>query len=428
MSDSGISSLENSGSFSDYCPEFFLNFLKKNDIDIKVYERDERKNLRFVWLNLQRANEETLMAEFVDSKKLNFFDDIYSIPGEESLSNSRLCREGALLGIDPSSALAVANLSLQPKEDLLDLCCAPGSKLILCAQKICPILENNSPTRGSVTGVDVSRARLSVAVSLVKRFGVGRCRLFVGDGKLFDIGPINVHDPRYTVGMHMESLETDYKDRNFFTERVGYCPIEPPSSGKMDDLGRFSHNTGDTEKNIKVKDIQNEMNNYACKILYSSTDYRRMPTSMKSPTYDKVLVDAPCTHDGSIKHVRKMIGLIKKDKKMREEIELLYSENNLEDLYKDQFGLLAQGFSLVKRDGILVYSTCSLAKRQNEDVIINFLNHFGSSKVQIEDPIGPEEWKFSFIDRNGGKHTALRVFPGYGFGGGFFVCRIRRIS
>ncbi|CAG8689045.1 8034_t:CDS:2, partial [Cetraspora pellucida] len=48
----------------------------------------------------------------------------------------------------------------------------------------------------------------------------------------------------------------------------------------------------------------------------------------------------------------------------------------------DKRNLLKNGWSLLKPGGILVYSTCSLSYKQNEDVIGWFLSHFPNSKLE----------------------------------------------
>lgn len=53
----------------------------------------------------------------------------------------------------------------------------------------------------------------------------------------------------------------------------------------------------------------------------------------------------------------------------------------METLKVLQRQLLWNGFQLLKPGGILVYSTCSFSPKQNEDVILWFLNQAGDSVV-----------------------------------------------
>lgn len=85
--------------------------------------------------------------------------------------------------------------------------------------------------------------------------------------------------------------------------------------------------------------------------------------------YDKVLVDAECTHDGSIKHIQKFENWGWKTLERR-----VLNAERTDDLTTLQFQLLSNGFKLLKVGGYLVYSTCSLTSSQNEDVVVRFLS------------------------------------------------------
>ncbi|KAG8462288.1 hypothetical protein KFE25_012108 [Diacronema lutheri] len=80
--------------------------------------------------------------------------------------------------------------------------------------------------------------------------------------------------------------------------------------------------------------------------------------------YDRVLVDAECTHDGSVKHLAKFAawGWETFEARVLDAARL----TNLEAL---QRSLLSNGFEQLRPGGELVYSTCSFARRQNEDIV-----------------------------------------------------------
>lgn len=99
--------------------------------------------------------------------------------------------------------------------------------------------------------------------------------------------------------------------------------------------------------------------------------------------YDKVLVDAECTHDGSIFH------LIKQDACNWNSLDKILEPERLHNLENLQRKLILNGFRLLKPGGILVYSTCSFFKSQNED-IVSWLIQFCSGQAVIE-PIPDNE-------------------------------------
>lgn len=335
-------------------PVEFVTFCQQRNINMDIY-----KTKPYKYIYLLEPTEE-IKQEFVDADSLNWNEHFLRLPPDASIAHTRAFRVGQILPLDPSSWLAVENLSLLPGEHVLDLCCAPGAKLILISKKVCPPDEGTS--YGSVTGVDISKRRLAAALKMVKRHKLPRVRLFCNDGRIFST---RVHD----------ILTASDPDARPFKELYG---------------------TSDTPT-------------------YSSTPYRRFPGRISGKLYDKVLVDAQCTHDGSIKHVRKHVENNWKDFDPDQ-----YSEKDLDKLYELQLDLLTNGFEQLKPGGILVYSTCSLTEEQNEAIISRFMESH-SHLAQTVPPVGYNDYQINF---NG--QYAMRIPPSSNTGGGFFLCRIER--
>jgi 16S rRNA (cytosine967-C5)-methyltransferase len=76
-------------------------------------------------------------------------------------------------------------------------------------------------------------------------------------------------------------------------------------------------------------------------------------------SFDMVLVDAPCSGTGTIRH--------------NPELRYFLVANDLGDLSGKQLKILTNASKLVKRGGLLGYSTCSLEREENEDVVDTFL-------------------------------------------------------
>ncbi|CAG8760851.1 8993_t:CDS:1, partial [Gigaspora rosea] len=91
--------------------------------------------------------------------------------------------------------------------------------------------------------------------------------------------------------------------------------------------------------------------------------------------------------------------------------------------------LLKNGWTLLKPGGILVYSTCSLSHKQNEDVIGWFLSHYPNSKLEpipnINNMTVAPLKKSRYIDVD--ISNAVRFDPIYSNTSGFFVARIRKL-
>ncbi len=71
--------------------------------------------------------------------------------------------------------------------------------------------------------------------------------------------------------------------------------------------------------------------------------------------FDRVLVDAPCSGTGTLAR--------------NPEIKWRLSEADIRDLQRRQIAILRNALALVATGGVLVYSTCSLEREENEDVV-----------------------------------------------------------
>lgn len=77
--------------------------------------------------------------------------------------------------------------------------------------------------------------------------------------------------------------------------------------------------------------------------------------------FDSVLVDAPCSG----------LGLLRK----KPDIRLNRNESDIESLSAVQIKILNNCASYVKEGGVLLYCTCTLSKRENKDIIKEFLSN-----------------------------------------------------
>jgi 16S rRNA (cytosine967-C5)-methyltransferase len=78
------------------------------------------------------------------------------------------------------------------------------------------------------------------------------------------------------------------------------------------------------------------------------------------PTFDAVLVDAPCSGFGTLG--RKIDARWSK------------SEETIEELARIQAEILGNAAHLVKPGGFMVYSTCTIERQENEDIVAGFLS------------------------------------------------------
>lgn len=121
--------------------------------------------------------------------------------------------------------------------------------------------------------------------------------------------------------------------------------------------------------------------------------------------FDRVLLDVPCSGLG---------GGSKPDARFRR------TQDDIRRISGIQSAILGTCSRYVKAGGILVYSTCTVSKAENEDVITDFLEkNKGFELVPITGSISDE-----ITER--GKSGMLQLFPNTDGVDGFFIGKLRR--
>jgi len=111
-------------------------------------------------------------------------------------------------------------------------------------------------------------------------------------------------------------------------------------------------------------------------------------TNISLPMADRILVDAPCSGTGVFAK--------------RSDIRWRKSEKDIEELSSLQTDLLRNAARQLKKDGILVYSTCTMEPEENGDVIRKFLKEHKNFK--IDDAA-------KFVDESLTKAGAVATYP-----------------
>ncbi len=121
-------------------------------------------------------------------------------------------------------------------------------------------------------------------------------------------------------------------------------------------------------------------------------------------SFDAVLVDAPCSGTGTIRH--------------NPEIRYHLRETDFAELSKLQNAILTSAAQVVKKNGRLVYSTCSLEPEENEAVIDNFLAKNPNFKIIAKN------LPARFLTEKG----FGRTFPPRDDADGFFIADLHRTN
>lgn len=122
----------------------------------------------------------------------------------------------------------------------------------------------------------------------------------------------------------------------------------------------------------------------------------------KQDYFDTVLVDAPCSGTGTIRR--------------NPEIRYRISQSDIEELNSKQTNILTNASKLVGCGATLIYTTCSLEREENEDVIRAFLMQEHDFDIVTLD----------FLSRFVTQDGFARTFPDRDNCDGFFIACLRR--
>lgn len=131
--------------------------------------------------------------------------------------------------------------------------------------------------------------------------------------------------------------------------------------------------------------------------------------------FDKILIDAPCSGEGTIRSTPKTL--------------LMWNIKKIKSLSRLQKGLLAYAIEILKPKGEIVYSTCTHAPEENEEVIDFVLKKYDNIKMEkifipVKTTPGIKKWKDKeYLEDI--KFTC-RIYPHISNTEGFFIAKLRK--
>ena len=121
--------------------------------------------------------------------------------------------------------------------------------------------------------------------------------------------------------------------------------------------------------------------------------------------FDKILLDAPCTGTGTINH--------------KTNFEKHLTKSLLEKTIKTQEKLLNKAIKLLKKDGELIYSTCSILKKENDEMIQKVLSQ--NSNIHLEKIDIIEKENINIV--KGINDKTITILPDENFEG-FYIAKL----
>lgn len=131
--------------------------------------------------------------------------------------------------------------------------------------------------------------------------------------------------------------------------------------------------------------------------------------------FDRILVDAPCSGEGTLRSSYKTYEM--------------WNPKTITSLCRLQKALVAEAISILAPRGILVYSTCTHAPEENEEVVNFILENFPEMEILDADlPVKTRNGIIKWKEKNFRQEVekSCRVYPQDNNTEGFFVAKFRR--
>ena len=133
--------------------------------------------------------------------------------------------------------------------------------------------------------------------------------------------------------------------------------------------------------------------------------------------FDKILIDAPCSGEGTLRSTPKTA--------------LMWNIHTVKKLSKIQKHLVEAALEILKSNGEIVYSTCTHAPEENEEVVDFVLKSFPNVKIEaIKLPVkcrpGMNKWQNETYGKSVEK--TCRIYPQDNNTEGFFIAKLRKVK
>ena len=276
--------------------------------------------------------------------------------------------------------------------------------------KLEPILIANNAAPQTVVQVNTLRTQLSKLVEWLEGEGVSAkphgwmkdCLVLSGTGNLeqlpsFKEGLFYVQDPAAKLSVLCAKLpQADIRLLDCCSAPGGKsfaAAIAMGGHGQITSCDVHGHKIGIIENGAARLGLDN---------IAARQQDATVRVSEWEETMDVVIADVPCSG----------LGIIRKKPDIRYK-----ALEGMEALPELQQAILENQSAYVKKGGVLIYSTCTVLKRENEDVVLAFLEKHKDFYLE------PLELPEVFPENTSGM---LTLIPGDYDTDGFFISRLRR--
>ena len=247
------------------------------------------------------------------------------------------------------------------------------------------------------TGIAAKESQLSP-------YGVVAEKGYLAGSELFINGCLTIQDessmlvaPAMQIEPHHRVLDACAAPGGKTTHIATF--LEAEAGGRVTSLDIHAHK-------IKLINENAQRLHVADVVQAEKLDARQVAEEFPAETFDRILVDAPCSG----------LGLMRR----KPDIKYHKTANDFQNLPKIQLEILESVAPTLKQWGIMVYSTCTITSEENQEVVAAFLaKHPEFEKIEI---VANENVQAVV------KEQELVLYPHQYMTDGFFICCMRKVS
>lgn len=261
-----------------------------------------------------------------------------------------------------------------------------NTKLITVEEAIARLTEE---------GFEVSKSALS-PVGLISKNGLP------AHSELFKEGAITIQDessmlvaPALEVTPEDKVLDACAAPGGKTTHIASY--LSAKLDGQIIALDLHQHKVRLIDENATRQQVSNVVKT-------QTLDAKEAEETFGTEVFDRVLVDAPCSG----------LGLMRR----KPDIRYTKTPEDIKNLQKVQLDILNSVAGTLKKEGQLVYSTCTITKEENEQVVDRFIKeHPNFERIPV------------YLEKETAKRSrdgSVTIYPHQYGTDGFFICSLRK--
>ncbi|GIN70519.1 ribosomal RNA small subunit methyltransferase B [Bacillus sp. J14TS2] len=223
----------------------------------------------------------------------------------------------------------------------------------------------------------------------------------IAHSKVYKAGLISIQDESSMAVAYALELSPDFAVLDACAApggKTGHIAEKLQGTGKVVALDLHAHKVKLINENAKRLGLQN--------IEARVMDSRTASQALQAESFDRVLVDAPCSGLGVLRR--------KPDIKYSKTIQ------DIAALSQVQLEILNESAKLLKENGLLIYSTCTVDLEENLETVNEFLRqheHFTPHDIHLPNNLA------HLVDPKANK---LQIFPQDFGGDGFFIAAFKK--